>query len=40
MMNFTEEMITKAKTAASVEELMKLAAEEGAELSAYQTKVL
>ena len=32
-MNFTEEMITKAKTASSVEELMKLAAEEGAELT-------
>ena len=37
-MNFTEEMIAKAQTAASAEELMKLAAEEGVELTAEEAE--
>ena len=39
MMNFTEEMIAKAKTSASAEELMKLAAEEGITLTAEEAKL-
>ena len=37
-MNFTDEMIAKAKTAASAEELRKLAAEEGVELAAEEAE--
>ena len=37
-MNFTDEMIARAKTAASAEELRKLAAEEGVELAAEEAE--
>ena len=39
MMNFTNEMIKKAKTASSAGELLKLAEEEGIELSAAEAEM-
>ena len=38
-MNFTEEMIAKAKTADSAEELMKIAAEEGVTLTVEEAEM-
>ena len=37
-MNFTDEMIAKAKTAASAEELIELAAEEGIIITAEEAE--